>query len=129
MNSPVCAVCGQPVVERTGSPAPSLAPFLFFLGRRWVFCGPVCRLAFKRDAVRVAEAHPDRGLVPYPDQVVAPPRPERKSPFANLMTVKALKGRTGNESPGPDAEAAEAAEAAVAAAPVVSLGPSEQGET
>lgn len=124
MNSPVCAACGQPVVERAGSPAPSLAPFLFFLGRRWVFCGQACRLVFKRAAARLAEAHPDRGLAPYPDQAVAPPRPERRSPFASLMTVKALKGRSGDESPGQNAEAAEAAEPVV-----VPQGPSEQGET
>lgn len=120
MDSPVCAACGQPIVERAGSPAPAQGLFLFFKGRRWVFCSPACRMDFKRDAARVVEAHPDRGLAPYPDQVLVPSRPERRSPFAGLLTVKALKGRAGDESPGKDAEAPEL---------VVPPGPSEQGET
>lgn len=85
MSSPACAACGQPVVEASGSQAPSPAPFLFFRGRRWVFCGPPCRLAFKRDAVSLSERHPDRGLAPYPDAAPMPPRPTRQSPFANLL--------------------------------------------
>lgn len=122
MDVPVCAACGQPVVERAGSPA----LFLFYRGRRWVFCGAPCRLVFKRNAERLAEANPDRGLAPYPDQLALPPRPERKSPFANLMTVKALKGPTGDENPGQNAEAPELVESPGA---VVLPGPSEQGET
>lgn len=129
MSSPVCAVCGQPVVERAGSPAPSQAPFLFFLGRRWVFCGPACRMVFKRDAARVAKAHPDRGLAPYPDQVVAPPRPERRSPFANLLTVRAPRGSAGDESPGRKTDAAEVAEPEVSPGAAAPQGPADQGET
>ncbi len=60
----------------------------------------------------------NRGAVRY--QVLVPSRPERRSPFAGLLTVKALKGRAGDESPGKDAEAPEL---------VVPPGPSEQGET
>ena len=123
MDSPVCAACGQPVVEASGSPAASPAPpllSLFFQGRRWVFCGAACRLAFKRNAAALVESHPDRGLAPYPDAAPAPPRADRRSPFSKLLTVAALKAR--DRDPGPTAPSEPAGATEVS-------GPAQRGET
>lgn len=123
MDSPSCAVCGQPIVSASGSPTPPPPLSSFFRGRRWVFCGAPCRLVFKRDAARVAEAHPDRGLAPYPDAVPVPPRPDRQSPFAGLLKAGSATGAANTR-----AEAAEG-ERAPDNARGEPAGPRDHGET
>lgn len=126
MDSPVCAACGQPVVEASGSPGQSPALFLFFRGKRWVFCAPACRLVFKRDAARLSEEHSQRGLAPYPDKAPVPPRADRRSPFAKLLTVAALKERPGaRDQTGPTGLTGPAERDAPSEGP----GPAERGET
>lgn len=129
MDSPSCAVCGQPIVRASGSPTPSPSLSLFFLGRRWVFCGAACRLVFKRDAARVAREHPDRGLTPYPDAVPLPPRPDRQSPFAGLLKAGPASAAVETSARAGAAELAPATTLAGAPDPARPGAPEDQGET
>jgi len=50
-----CAVCGESAAsDRTGG--------LLFVGKRWFFCGPPCRITFKRDPERWAAERPEGGV-------------------------------------------------------------------
>lgn len=69
---PVCGRALTPDPRRLG---------VTYRGRRWFFCDDPergCRLAFKREPERWADARPEAGVVPRP---LVPPATREPSPF------------------------------------------------
>jgi len=91
----------DPVCGRT-LPVGDCGPPLTFRGRRWYFCrdgARGCRLAFKREPERWADAQPEAGVVIAP---WVPPRTRSASPFH--ITTEPLRVWTGSLPAGDDGE-------------------------